>query len=96
MLERYRPKIDLQLAELAELIGAASPDADTQAKASAFIEAVYKLNKKMGLPQCLPQIKEEDASKMAVWADKEANPLYPVPVILNRKDLEEFILSLKN
>ena len=34
-----------------------------------------------------PEIREEDIPEMAAYADKEANPLYPVPVLMDAKSL---------
>ena len=35
-------------------------------------------------------IREEDIPQMAKYAEKEANPLYPVPVLMTQKELETF------
>ena len=35
-------------------------------------------------------IKEEDIPKLAHYADKEANPLYPVPKLMDAAELEQF------
>ena len=35
-------------------------------------------------------IREEDIPQMAAHAAKEANPLYPVPKLMNAKELEKF------
>ena len=40
------------------------------------------------------EIREEDIPKLAHYADKEANPLYPVPVLMDAKELERFYLQL--
>ena len=42
----------------------------------------------------IPEIREEDIPKLAHYADKEANPLYPVPVLMNAKELEKFYYQL--
>ena len=34
---------------------------------------------------------EQDIPQMIKWAEKEANPLYPVPVIWGYKDFERLI-----
>ena len=39
-------------------------------------------------------IQEADIEKIAILASREANPLYPVPCIYNRKDLHNFIKKL--
>ena len=49
-----------------------------------------KLNKKMEIPTKIEGIKEEDIPTMAKHADREGNPLYPVPVLMDRKALEKF------
>ena len=48
------------------------------------------MNHRMGIPETLPGILEGDIPEMARHADKEANPLYPVPVLMNAKELEKF------
>jgi hypothetical protein len=40
-------------------------------------------------------IKDEDIPQMARYAAKEANPLYPVPKLMNRKELEKFYYQVK-
>ena len=35
----------------------------------------------MNIPETLDGIRNEDIPKLARYADKEANPLYPVPVL---------------
>ncbi len=53
-----------------------------------FITAVEKLNAQLGIPTHFPQIKKEDIPHMAKHAAAEANPLYPVPVLMNAHELE--------
>lgn len=44
----------------------------------------------MGIPQTLPGLRREDIPKLARYADREANPLYPVPVLWDAGELERF------
>ena len=39
------------------------------------------MNLSMNIPETLDGIRNEDIPKLARYADKEANPLYPVPVL---------------
>ena len=48
----------------------------------------------MGIPQTLSGIKTEDIPELARRADKEGNPLYPVPVLWNAKELELFYYAV--
>ena len=50
------------------------------------------MNERMGIPNKLDCISREDISTMAKLADKEANPLYPVPVLWDAKQLESLYL----
>ncbi|MBP1548450.1 MAG: alcohol dehydrogenase, partial [Oscillospiraceae bacterium] len=62
--------------------------------AKKFIAAIRELNKKIGIPETISGIKKEDIPLMAAHADKEANPLYPVPKLMNAKELEKFYYAV--
>ena len=67
-------------------------DAET---AELFIDWVQQMNDDMGIPRKLSGIQEEDIRVMAKHADKEGNPLYPVPRLMNRKELEAIYDAVK-
>ena len=73
----------LQLVELADVLGLC-PAGSRAAKARVFIDAIYRMNRALGIPECFPCIRSEDLPQMAAWA--EANPVYPVPVIFGKED----------
>lgn len=82
-----------RLAELADVCGiTGGNDAE---KANAFIRWIEETNEKMGLPSKFNVIKDEDVDQMITWAKKEANPLYPVPVVWGRKDFKKLISSIR-
>ncbi|MBQ9014568.1 MAG: iron-containing alcohol dehydrogenase [Firmicutes bacterium] len=66
-----------------------------QALAEAFIARIRQMNREMGIPEGFPQIREEDLDLMAAWATKEANPLYPVPVIYDRGDVKRILRRVR-
>lgn len=78
-----------RLAELAEVAGLPVDGKTTAEKASAFIEAIEKMNEAMQIPSHIEGINEKDIKEMAKKAYKEANPLYPVPVIMSKKQFEQ-------
>ncbi|HJB75617.1 MAG TPA: iron-containing alcohol dehydrogenase [Candidatus Eubacterium faecale] len=89
VLEWYGSKIYPQLAKLADVVGiSGSSQAD---KAVKFIEAIKKLNADMNIPDKFDMIKEEDLPTLINRALKEGNPGYPVPVIMDYKDMESVI-----
>lgn len=52
------------------------------------------MNSDMGIPTVIPEIRAEDVPEMAARADREANPLYPVPKLMDRWELEEIYFRL--
>ncbi len=56
--------------------------------AEMFIERIQKMNYDMRIPAYFDMIKAEDIPQMAVYAEAEANPLYPVPVIYDTQHFE--------
>ena len=68
---------------------ASSADTD-EAGARKFVAAIRELNRRMGIPEHIEGIRKADIPRMAKYASKEANPLYPVPVLLNAEELERF------
>ena len=89
-LEAYGEKIHKKLWELAVYSGVASENDGYSSGAQKFILKIKELNKKMEIPTKIEGIKEEDIPTMAKHADKEGNPLYPVPVLMDEKALEKF------
>lgn len=87
-LEQYGPCIDRKLWELGRSAGVVSESDSEQAGAAAFIAAIRELNRSMGIPETLPEIRREDIPVMAAHAAREANPLYPVPRLMDRHELE--------
>ena len=42
----------------------------------------------------IPDIKKEDIEMLSNLASKEANPVYPVPVLMDEKELQKFYYDL--
>ena len=82
-----------RLAELAEVCGI---EGENRAeKANNFIRWIEETNAKMGLPDGFDVIRDEDIDQMITWARKEANPLYPVPVVWSREDVRRVIERIR-
>ena len=82
-----------RLAELADVCGIGG--ANEAEKANNFIRWIEETNAKMGLPDKFDVIQDKDIDQMIAWAMKEANPLYPVPVVWGQKDFRRFIESIR-
>lgn len=90
VLEAYGESVYKKLYKLGVTAGVCVKEDSYKTGAEKFINAIKKLNKDMGIPDKLTGIKAEDISEMAKHAEKEANPLYPVPKLMTRKQLEKF------
>lgn len=90
LLESYGKKIHKKLARLAVAAGLAQEDTPCNEAAGLFIQAVKDMKKRFGIGDRIPEIQETDIPKLAHYADKEANPLYPVPVLMDASELEPF------
>lgn len=90
VLKRYGKSAWKKLKILAVAGGVAFANDSEEEAAQKFIEEILRLNAAMGIPTTLKGIKTEDIAELARRADKEANPLYPVPVLWNAKELEQF------
>lgn len=90
VLESYGSCIHRKLHDLAVAAGVASPQEEDAGAAVKFIRAIRQLNARMGIPETLEGIRPEDIPVMAAHAEKEANPLYPVPRLMTREELTFF------
>ena len=90
VLESYGSCIHRKLHDLAIAAGVASPQEEDADAAVKFIRAIRQLNARMGIPETLEGIRPEDIPVMAAHAEKEANPLYPVPRLMTREELTFF------
>ena len=61
----------------------------------AFIEWIEQMQKETGLPAGFDCIRDEDIPQIIAWAKKEANPLYPVPVIWGDEDFRKLIQEIR-
>lgn len=90
VLEVYGKTIHGKLKKLAIAAGLADTDTPKEEAAARFIQAIKDMKKSFSIGDTVKEIREEDIPKLARYASKEANPLYPVPVLMNAQELETF------
>ena len=90
VLEAYGPCIHKKLHDLAIAAGLAEKDTPHEEAARAFIDAIKEMKKRFEIGDTIKEIREEDIPMLSHYADKEANPLYPVPVLMNAEELQQF------
>lgn len=89
MLREYGESCEKKLAALALNAGVVKESGDRSEHdiAGLFIDWVQHMNDYMGIPRIIDGIHDEDIDIMAEHADAEANPLYPVPRLMNKREL---------
>jgi alcohol dehydrogenase class IV len=93
VMRQYGAAAHKRLAELADVCGIGG--ANDAEKADAFLRWIEETNRKMGLPDKFDVIQDQDIDQMITWAKKEANPLYPVPVIWGQEEFRQLIESIR-
>ncbi|MDO5491539.1 MAG: iron-containing alcohol dehydrogenase, partial [Bacillota bacterium] len=94
VLEDYGKKVTRPLADMGRISGCKGNSREELA--SAFIDRIRELNREMDIPETIPQIRVGDMDQMADWAVREANPLYPVPIIYSRDDVKRVLTAVSD
>lgn len=94
-LEEYGRTCRKPLGRLARLCDLAGFDDDDESASEQFIAWVKEMNRFMEIPDSLGGIRTEDIPIMARHADKECNPLYPVPKLMDAKELEKMYYRIR-
>ena len=94
VLREYGSCIDKKLHKLAIAAGLADKNTPDHEAAELFIRAIEEMKKRFGIVNIVKEIQETDIPKLAHYADKEANPLYPVPKLMDASELEKFYYIL--
>ena len=95
VLREYGKAVHKKLWKLAVYCGLAKGSDTYLQGAEKFIGKVEELNGRFGIGGSFAEIRGEDIAEMARYADREANPLYPVPVLWGRDKLEELYNKLR-
>ncbi len=94
VLECYGESVYKKLYEIACYTGVCEKNDSHKTGAEKFISAIRRMNEEMNIPSSISYINPLDIETMAKHADKEANPLYPVPKLFSRRELEDIYLKI--
>ncbi len=83
------------LARLAKLLKLGDANESETALAEKFVRHVRKLNRKLGIPTVVSELREEDIAGIARGALKEALLNYPVPRHLSQAQCEALLRTLQ-
>jgi len=94
VLKAYGKKVYKKLWKMGVYSGLFDEKISKKEGAKIFIEKIEEMNKAMNIPTKIEQIKQEDIPELAKIAEKEANPLYPVPKLMTNKQLEDIYYQI--
>ena len=96
VLKKYGKTVYKKLWKMGVYAGLFDQSVPCEVGAKIFIEKIEELNAQMSIGKTIDVIKQEDIPQLAQTAEKEANPLYPVPKLFTAKQLEELYVEVKN
>lgn len=94
VLDAYGETIHNKLKDLAIAAGICDKNTNEKQAAKLFIQSIRNLNRSMNIGDKIPSLIKEDIENLTYYADLEANPVYPVPVLMDRKELERFYYDI--
>jgi len=94
VLEFCKKEAQEKLASLAIAGGIGRKNEPQEVLAQRFIDKVISMNKNMGIPIFIKELKRKDIPLIAKRALNEAHPDYPVPRIMTLEECEDLIRKL--
>lgn len=89
VLEAYGRPVTKKLAKIHDLLQLGPTSLPEETKAASFVSYLRRLNQAMKIDAHFQNlVSEEDFAMLAKRAAKEGNPLYPVPRIMDARELE--------
>jgi len=89
LLRHYGKSVYKKLGKLSRLTGIALDSDNNKQSTIKFIEWIESLNAHFEIPNYVQELQENDIPELSKIADKEGNPLYPVPKLMDDKELAE-------
>lgn len=87
VLEAYGPSVYKKLHALAVTARLAREEDSPQMGAVLFIQAIRDIRRRLDIPDTIPQLQARDIPLLSRYADREGNPLYPVPRLMDSQEL---------
>ena len=95
VLKQYGKAIHKKLAQISDYCKLTDENEHITLKAKAFMDKLMKLETALDIDTNIPQIRTGDIEDMAALAMHEANPLYPVPVMWDKKTISKMYFKIK-
>lgn len=93
-LKEYGQTIEKKLSKLAKISGIAEKIDNNKTAVEKFISWIENANKHFNIPKTLDMINKNDIDELSTHANVEANPLYPVPKLMDKNELSQMYLKI--
>ena len=94
VLREYGKAVHKKLWKIALFCVLVDKNASYEQGAEAVIGKIEAMNAAFGIGSTFPEIRRDDIEELASYAEKEANPLYPVPVLWGKEKLKAMYRKL--
>jgi alcohol dehydrogenase class IV len=94
VLRLCRGEAEERLARLARAGGIGNERDSDEELSRRFIEKIETMNRNMSIPTTIKELQEKDIPVIAERALQEANPDYPVPRLMDRRECEALVRNL--
>ncbi len=94
-LDAYGEHCEKRLANLARKANIAAECDNNLAAAQKMTAWIREMNRQMEIPTHITGIDPADIPQMAIFADQEGNPLYPVPKLMDHQELAAMIEKIR-
>jgi alcohol dehydrogenase len=94
ILDAFGTSAHPKLATLAVIAGIATNEETEQVRALRFIAAIRDMNRHMGIPATVSELRPDDVAAVARAAHLEGNPMYPVPRIMFEPEMRQVVSRL--
>lgn len=91
VLDASRKDAEKKLARLAVACGIGEGGESEEVLSRKLIARIKEMNRNMGIPESIKELRREDIPLLAKRALDEATPMYPVPMIMNQQECEALI-----
>ena len=95
VLREYGKAVHKKLWKIALFCGLVDKNASYEQGAAAVIGKIEAMNVAFGIGSTFHEIRGGDIEELASYAEKEANPLYPVPVLWGKEKLKAMYMKLR-
>lgn len=94
VLDYFGSSVYEKLSDLTKIINVFDSSKSSEENAKEFISQIRKLNNYLEIPNKIQGIDDKDIPLLINRALSEANPLYPVPMILGERDLRVLYMQI--